>query len=166
MEWYNRTDIEKNNALPWRESNKGRPLINGRHHLLLEWKDNKIQVVELLKAMRCPRSSATSGTLPTMCTTIEKWKKSLKWNKGRKSDDGHLLKFLLMEIMMLLTAMTLIRTSIWSLILQLPVSFTAGEKRAEKVLLLLMIMRIDSRGNFGKLERIYCCSKESKLWNC
>ena len=64
---------------------------------------------------------------------------------------------------MLLTAMTLIRTSIWSLILQLPVSFTAGEKRAEKVLLLLMIMRIDSRGNFGKLERIYCCSKESKL---
>ena len=41
---------KKNNALPWRESNKGRPLINGRHHLLLEWKDNKIQVVELLKA--------------------------------------------------------------------------------------------------------------------
>ena len=51
MEWYNRTDTEKNNALPWR-SNKGRPLINGRHHLLLEWKDNKIQVVELLKLAR------------------------------------------------------------------------------------------------------------------
>ena len=49
MEWYNRTEQRKNNALPWR-SNKGRPLINGRHHLLLEWKDNKIQVVELLKA--------------------------------------------------------------------------------------------------------------------